>query len=235
MSRCAFLDAQRRKHDGRNPLLLAVVCAACLLAGTFLERHALTAVRAPDRALGSELAEGSYALVCRAPLCSGTERGATALVSTPAGPRLRKVAALPGDTASVLVVPAAGAACNPAQWNDREFDALFPLMLDELAPEDRDSLEIALRWTNEGETIETQTVPADRWPDRFEMRRQAEALASHRPGLDVKWVREIRLRGELLAEHVWKGDLYLFAPVNASYSQWLLPADSAKGRLVAAF
>ena len=67
------------------------------------------------------------------------------------------------------------------------------------------------------------------------MRRQAEALASHRPGLDVKWVREIRLRGELLAEHVWKGDLYLFAPVNASYSQWLLPADSAKGRLVAAF
>ena len=235
MSRCAFLDAERRRHDGRNPLLLAVVCAACLLAGTFLERRALTVVRVPDRALGAELREGSHALVCRVPLCSALERGATALVATPAGPRLRVVSALPGDTAAVLAVPAAGASCNPAQWNDREFDALFPLMLDELDPETRDSLRLELRWTNEGETIELQTVRADHWPDRFEMRRQAEALASHRPGLDVKWVREIRLGGELLSEHVWKSDLYLFAPVNASYSHWLLPADSAKGRLLTAF
>jgi len=228
------LREQRRLHDRRNPLLLAAVCVACVLLGQLGERHLVTVARVPDRSMAPELREGSYAPVCR--VCAGEPRkGEIVLAATPAGPRLREIAGLPGEETATLTVPARGALCNPSHWNETEFDALFPLLADELDGAKRDSLRVEMVWTSEGQTIERRVAAADHWLDRYEMRRQATSLASHRLGAEISWNRSVKIGDSLLTEHVWSEDLLMLAPKNAAYSSWLLPKDSVRGRVIALF
>ena len=149
--------------------------------------------------------------------------------------RLREIAGLPGEETATLTVPARGALCNPSHWNETEFDALFPLLADELDEAKRDSLRVEMVWTSEGQTIERRVAAADHWLDRYEMRRQASSLASHRLGAEISWNRSVKIGDSLLTEHVWNEDRLMLAPKNAAYSSWLLPKDSVRGRVIALF
>lgn len=243
------LKREIRIHSPFNPGLLVLAFLFALGVGLFLEKSVFSRVTINDRSMSPTLKEGKSSIVCRLSLCkTKVSIGDLFWINTTDRDKIRRVGALPGEEVQLqnhpiypkpnrqepsdLKIPQKGELSDLHSWSPLAFDALFPILVQELDSLDRTKLRIRIEWSNEEEFIEEQFESAFDWSRYVDLERRTSLLKSHRAGQTIRWQRRLFLAQEPLCFHQWQNDYYLFEPTSTGWSWWVLPQENILGKVI---
>jgi hypothetical protein len=252
----------RRQRAARNPWILALLVLVGLTAGWQLRHRVFDLRTLADASLEPRYARGATLLVCRLPACLERFADRGLLVGTLLGDAVRLDGGAPGEEVELrpylrqaagplevsrITLPHRGDTADPRTWGPVEFDALFPLLRDELLDSLKraglkDSLlEVEALFLADGRAMLPGELPwkplagfRGEFLDRSEMARRSQMVASHRLGTRIDWQRRVLVGDSLLTAHVWRRDCRLLIPAEPGWSYEIAPEDSVKGAVLLA-